>query len=138
MKVLVCGGKHFSQRQVVYDTLSELHSRHPITLEMDSANASMERDKETQKFTAIGAEVFANEWCVANHVPCKTFVANRFKYGKLAEYIRNINMVKEQPDIVVSFPAFGDTEHMLRLVRENDIPMWAVDYEGNIKEIGFD
>ena len=89
MRVLVCGGRDFNDSNLLYDTLSDLHRRTPITMIIEGG--------------ASGADTLAHCWG-KDFSQVKTFKADWDKYGRSAGPIRNKQMLDEgKPDLVVYF-----------------------------------
>jgi YspA, cpYpsA-related SLOG family len=105
VKVLVCGGRDFSNVAFVWTTLERIHGETPITAIMQGG--------------ADGADYLANEWAktkpgVQRYV-CK---ADWKKHAKAAGPIRNARMLEWKPDLVVAFPGGRGTADMVRRSRE--------------------
>jgi len=99
MRVLVCGGREFSDRDRVFEVLGGL-DRIPSMIIQGGA---------------IGADTFAREWAEAHGVLCQTFEADRETLGRSAGPIRNKQMLEVgQPDLVVAFPGARGTANMVR------------------------
>lgn len=98
-RVIVCGGRHFSKRGLLYATLSGLKPRPTLIIEGGAA----------------GADNLAFEWAVEQGIPNKTFPAEWKKHGRAAGPIRNQQMLDEgQPHLVVEFPGGNGTADMVR------------------------
>lgn len=116
MRVLVCGGRDYEDRERVFDTLNEIHSGRPITLIIQGG--------------ATGADYFAKAWAMLLGIEVKQYDAQwdnldvnpvliRFRKGKaynaLAGGTRNQLMLDEgRPDIVVAFPGGTGTWDMVK------------------------
>lgn len=102
MKVLVCGGRDFSDVESVYRELDRIHAMTPITCIIEGG--------------ASGADYLASRWSAKNSLPeHKRFNADWALYGKKAGAIRNQKMLDEgKPDAVVAFPGGRGTEDMVR------------------------
>lgn len=102
MKVLVCGGRDFNDKVGVDEFLSKMHSSGwgPFTLVIHGA--------------ARGADSLASSWARKNGIPEKPFNAQWKKYGRSAGPIRNQEMLKEEPDLVIAFPGGRGTEDMIK------------------------
>jgi ABC-type Fe3+-hydroxamate transport system substrate-binding protein len=99
MRVLVCGGRDFSDRELVYETLLDLHPSVIIT------------------GGAEGADRLAYDWACPV-VPTETYKADWTKHGRAAGPIRNQRMLDEsKPDVVVAFPGGRGTADMVRRAR---------------------
>lgn len=100
MRVLVCGGRDYLDKAVVYDTLINIQ---PTEICQGGAN---------------GADFLAKQWAENWNIPCKEFRANWKKYGKAAGPIRNKQMLEEfDPDLVLAFPGGSGTQNMISLAK---------------------
>ena len=100
MKILVCGGRSYSNRNVVTYWLEVLH---PTVIVNGGAN---------------GADALARQWADQNDVTCLTYPAEWDVYGRKAGPIRNLEMlIEENPDLVLAFPGSDGTANMIHLAR---------------------
>jgi hypothetical protein len=110
MRVLVTGGRDFSDRLLVERTLNSIHLNQEITVLIHGA--------------ARGADELAGTWAYENHIIESVFPANWSKYGKSAGPIRNKQMLLEgMPDLVVAFPGGRGTANMVQQARNAGIPV---------------
>lgn len=110
MKVLVCGGRDYSDKLRVWSVLHEIQADTPI--------------KHLIEGGARGADAFAAEWATTtNGVQLVTCSANWDRDGKAAGPIRNIKMLELGVDLVVAFPGSAGTAHMVESARRRDIPV---------------
>ena len=79
MRVLVCGGRDYTDRGAVFAALDELHAREPIALLIHGA--------------ARGADSLGGEWAAARGVPVQAFPADWKKHGRAAGPKRNQQML---------------------------------------------
>ena len=99
IKVLVCGGRDFADKDTLTAVLDELN----IAVIVHGA--------------AKGADTLADDYAKERQIPVKRHPANWNKHGLAAGYIRNQQMlVNEQPDLVVAFLGRNGkgTEDMVR------------------------
>jgi hypothetical protein len=97
MRVLVCGGRDYSDAQKVYDVLCGICPTSII------------------HGNAAGADDLADSWAKANNVPVIPFPADWGTFGKQAGPIRNQQMLdKGAPELVVAFPGGRGTADMVR------------------------
>jgi hypothetical protein len=102
MKILVCGGRDFSDRIKVYEVLDQIHKDTPIDMVITGG--------------ARGADRLAEEWAAEYEVPLMVEPADWKTYGKAAGPIRNrLMLVKYGPDLVVAFPGGRGTANMISL-----------------------
>ena len=105
MKVLVCGGRDYADRDHLNAELDRLHAERTFTLVIAGG--------------ARGADTLAAEWAASRGVPCDVYMADWEGLGRKAGPIRNGRMLAEgKPDLVVGFPGGRGTAHMCRIARE--------------------
>lgn len=125
MRVLVCGGRDYKDRDTIYRVLNSLSG---ASLG-DKPNPSWlpRPDLEIISGMARGADSIAEEWAVSNWVMCHRFPAQWDKYGKSAGYKRNAQMLEEgKPDLVVAFPGGKGTQMMVDLARKAGIAVEVI------------
>ena len=96
MKLLVCGGRDFADREAVYLTLEAAFQY------ADMGEIICGYDPASKKYQ--GADQLAYEWAVENEFPCRTFPADWGKFGRGAGPRRNSEMAADKPDECVAFP----------------------------------
>lgn len=105
MRVLVCGGRDFTNVAYIWTKLDRLHAEHPITHLIHGG--------------ARGADTIAGDWAktkpgIERYV-CR---ADWEKHGKAAGPKRNARMLEWKPDLVVAFPGGRGTADMVRRSKE--------------------
>lgn len=101
MIVLVCGGRDYTNKKVVYDFLDKLHETFPISLLVAGL--------------ARGADTLAMDWAIENDVPFKGYKANWHKYGNGAGPVRNQLMLEDSnAELVIAFPGGTGTYDMIK------------------------
>lgn len=101
MKVLVCGGRTYSDRFAVGRVLNEIHGDTPIHLVIHGG--------------ARGADSLAHEWARQHKIACAVYPADWDTHGFSAGPIRNQAMLDtEKPDLVVAFPGGTGAHDMVR------------------------
>lgn len=112
-RILVCGGRDFSDYATVAETLGIL---------------------KTQGISAIihgcarGADELAGRWARRNGVMVDSYPADWAKLGRSAGPTRNAQMLCEgKPDLVVAFPGGVGTAHMVKIAREANVPVMQVE-----------
>ncbi len=91
MRVLVTGGRGFSDLAFLSALLDAVHKRYPITSILHGG--------------AFGTDTMTNYWAERNGIPTEVFHADWQKYGEdAAEAVRNTEMIATRPDLVVVFP----------------------------------
>lgn len=106
MKVIVCGGRSYLDKECVYRTLSELHRQMPITILMHG--------------DAMGVDYWGKRWARMrkSHVKEAAFPADWERHGRAAGPLRNQEMLDAGPDLVVAFPGHRGTEDMVRRAKK--------------------
>lgn len=99
MKVIVCGGRNYSDRGRVFATLDAIHAATPIAVLMHG--------------NARGADGLADEWA-AGKVKTATFTPLWEEHGRAAGPLRNQEMLDAGPDLVIAFPGGRGTADMVR------------------------
>lgn len=101
MKVLVCGGREYSDKAALYATLDAIHEKTPITDIVHGA--------------ARGADMLAHQWAYERQVRMWPCPAHWKDHGRAAGPLRNKRMLTEHKiDLVVAFPGGQGTADMLR------------------------
>lgn len=111
MRLLVCGGRDYTNRAAVQHALSTVHARSRITLVIEGG--------------ARGADRLAREWAQMNDVPYNTYPADWNRYGNAAGPVRNARMLREgQPQGVVAFPGGTGTADMVAQAERAGVKVW--------------
>lgn len=102
MRVLVCGGRDYSDRDAVWRELNSLNLKYGrLTVIQGGAG---------------GADKSAREWCL--HVPSVHMInepADWEAHGRAAGPLRNQRMIDEhKPEMVLAFPGGRGTADMVR------------------------
>jgi hypothetical protein len=105
MRVVVYGGRDFTNEAVVKLLLDQLHEEYGFTLVIDGA--------------AKGADSLAHAWAISRNIATLRFPAEWNKYGRGAGPIRNRQMIVEgKPDVAVAFPGGAGTSNMTKQLAE--------------------
>lgn len=107
MKLLVCGGRDYADKEYLFDFLDRLQKRKSFTTLVHGA--------------ARGADRLAGMWAKSRGLEVVEVPAAWDMYGKSAGYIRNSEMIKHEPDTVVAFPGGKGTDNMIRLALKNGV-----------------
>lgn len=99
MKVIVCGGRHYSQRTRLNKFLDDFHIETPITILIHG--------------DANGADKLAGLWGFRNGITVDPTPADWGKYGWAGGPIRNAEMIDKNPDVVIAFPGGRGTGNMV-------------------------
>lgn len=101
-RVLVCGGRDFRDRNLVFTTLDALQPQPWLIIEGG----------------ARGADALAQSWALDRRVTRLTYPAEWNKHGPAAGPIRNARMLAEgKPDLVIAFPGGAGTADMVAKAR---------------------
>lgn len=110
MRILVCGGRAYSNSESVDAVLGFLDAYGAITAVVHGG--------------AAGADTLAGRYATKNGIPERVFHADWAKYGPRAGPIRNaVMLAKGNPDIVVAFPGGRGTADMVRRAHEKLVPV---------------
>jgi YspA, cpYpsA-related SLOG family len=113
MRVLVCGGRDYINREAVFGELHKLAERHGWLTIIEGG--------------ATGADSLAREWAQLCYHGLVTMPANWQLYGTQAGPIRNEKMlVSGQPDLVLAFPGGRGTADMVRRARIRGIEVHEI------------
>lgn len=119
-RVLVCGGRDFTDAWWIETVLSDLHARARIGVLIHGA--------------ARGADLLAQHWAILHSVEVRAFPANWEEHGRSAGPIRNKAMlVHGRPDLVVAFPGGRGTADMVRQAKKAGVPVAEDDGGFNIE-----
>lgn len=108
-RILVTGGRDYTDRAKVYETLDKLQ---PSMVCHGGAN---------------GADHHADRWAKDRQIPVMCYPAQWLRLGKPAGPIRNRQMLTEfRPDLVIQFPGGAGTAHCAQSARDIDIPVLVI------------
>ena len=118
MKVLVCGGRTYGlnkeERDKIYNVLYEQLCPLPSDDGLDGSWLPP-HDLHIIAGGASGVDTVAIDWAIVNWVHFTEVRADWTKYKKAAGYIRNAEMLKLNPDLVIAFPGGKGTANMIGL-----------------------
>lgn len=106
MKALICGGRDYNDRSFLFDFMNSFHAKEPITEVIHGA--------------ARGADTLGGAWAESKNIPVTKFPAN-WNLGKAAGFIRNQQMLDQNPDIVIAFPGGNGTKHTVETAKKMGI-----------------
>lgn len=111
MRFIVCGGRHYHNRQGVFKALDALHAKVGITMVIDGG--------------MTGADRLGRMWAISRGVPFKIERAEWGKYGNAAGPIRNgVMLTKYLPNGLVAFPGNDGTADMIRKAEFAGVTVW--------------
>lgn len=106
MRVLVCGGRDYQDRDFVFDALDRLHARMGVEVVIHGA-------------CPTGADRWADEWAKDRGISVESYEADWVRLGNWAGPVRNQQMIDEgKPGGVVAFPGGKGTADMIRRAQE--------------------
>lgn len=117
MRLLVCGGRDYQDRQFVFDSLDKILAKRVVTLVIHGACQG--RDGKLR-----GADRWADEWAQERGIERLPCPADWEQHGPKAGPLRNAHMLTLQPDGVAAFPGGRGTEGMARLASKAGISLW--------------
>lgn len=101
MRVLVCGGRDFSDTKALNTTMDKIHKNSGIDVVIEG--------------DARGADRIAGYWARRRGITNLKFRADWEMHGRAAGVIRNQEMLKKgNPDLVVAFHGGRGTADMIR------------------------
>ena len=104
LRVLVCGGRNFSDAERVWTVLDRFREKFGVEILIHGA--------------ARGADTLAGKWAAARVVPCLRVPADWDRHGKAAGAARNALMLQlSGPDRVLAFPGGSGTLDMVTRAR---------------------
>lgn len=123
MRLLVCGGRTFSDKALLFATLDRVTPR----TEPDEYGNTLPAGVTIIHGAAQGADRLADDWAVVNWCSVEQYPADWDRYKKSAGFIRNQEMLeKGRPDLVIAFPGGRGTADMVRRARKAGVPVTEV------------
>ena len=125
MKVIVCGGRDFYNLKYAYYVLDFINTHlHPITTVIQGG--------------AFGADAIANHWAFDRKIERIEVEADWDRFGKAAGMIRNGEMLKLNPDLVIAFPGGKGTAGMIALARKKNVKVIEIDMDELVQKVRLD
>jgi len=109
-KIAFAGGQDYNDHTRIWDTLDDIHSRHPGMVLMHGGN-----DR--------GAEKVATCWADNRKVSCIVFKPDWNRDAKAAPFKRNDRMLDTMPIGLVVFPGNGITDNLADKAKRLGIPV---------------
>src|ERR1700694_4573635 len=126
MRLLVCGGREYADREKVFQVLDAFHRQSgPVTLLIHGGAGR----RRVLGGTAIcGADLIAADWALQQLCVCsQSFPADWRKYGKKAGPVRNQAMIAfGHPEFVIAFPGGRGTADMVSRAEAAGIPRLVI------------
>ena len=114
MRIIVTGGRDYSARQRLFDTLDAIADGAPIELVAEGG--------------ASGADALARDWATSRRIPTVQYRAQWDTYGPSAGPRRNGEMLRDvRPDLVVAFPGGRGTADMVKKAEHAGVPVRRVE-----------
>lgn len=128
MKVLVCGGRNYSNMRCVHRVLRKLDSFKTIdTIVHGDASGADNHGKTWALANSRKTIPYPAKWDDLTTPGAVVRVGKYGPYNVMAGFQRNLLMVtKERPDLVVAFPGGTGTANMVKLARELKIPVMEI------------
>jgi hypothetical protein len=134
MKLLVCGGRTYEDKDRLFDILDAMHLARPISMIIHGDagkfydypdNIAVEPGMLCGFW--VGADKLAGQWAREHGVTEKFYKPEWSKYGKKAGPMRNQQMLDfEVPDFVVAFSGGRGTKDMVKRAREGGYRVYEV------------
>lgn len=110
MRVLVCGGRDYTDRESVWEALGRANAEWIV------------------QGGARGADRLAKQWAAFYQRKRVEYPADWATYGKAAGTIRNQRMLTDsRPNLVVAFPGGRVTSDMVRRARKAGVPVQEIE-----------
>jgi len=139
IRLLVTGGRDFTDAALVERVLSAVHRKHGIAVLIEGGQISYDR-KTGDRW---GADWLCRQWAECNGIEVETYEADwndieapgavvlftrsGAPYNAAAGPARNARMLAEgQPDFAVGFPGGSGTADMCRRCIEAGVQVWRV------------
>lgn len=113
LKVIVCGGRHYTNTARVFAVLDALADEHEDSIFVIHGGAT-------------GADQRAGEWAEFRGMPCAEVKALWRFYNKSAGPRRNTWMLALSPDLVVAFPGNAGTRNMVAQAEQAGVPVRTI------------
>jgi hypothetical protein len=111
VRVLVCGGRDYDDKDYVFRQLDRLHAAKGVECIIHG--------------NARGADSLAKLWAITRGIPHLPYPADWNTHGKSAGPIRNREMLADsKPDGVVAFPGGKGTSDMVTISRAAGVKVW--------------
>lgn len=117
MRVIVCGGRDFKDKDMLYRVMNTLHREYPIVVLFEGG--------------ARGADRYAAQWAAENGIEVQRVRAKWNRYGLAAGARRNQHMLwTAEPHRVIAFPGGAGTEDMVQKAINDGYPVIRVKEDG--------
>lgn len=110
MRLIVCGGRDFIDRERAFRALDAAHAKRPIGVVIHGG--------------ARGGDTLAGAWAEARGIPVEVYPADWKGLGPAAGPKRNQQMADAGADGCLALPGGAGTEDMCERARDAGIPVW--------------
>lgn len=124
MRVLVCGGRDYADIYKMHKELFALRVKSDPGIDHATSSKS---NLVIIEGGARGADALARKWAGDWGIKCITEKADWDRHGKKAGPIRNREMMKHKPDLVMAFPGGSGTANMISVAEEAGVPVRRVE-----------
>lgn len=105
MRVLVTGGRDFSDRNFLFKAMDFVHAKRQISTVIEGG--------------AAGADSMSRSWAKSRDIETATYEADWELYRGRAGLVRNCKMLRDgRPRLVIAFAGGRGTAHMVRIAKE--------------------
>ena len=112
MKILVCGGRDYTNERRVFEVLGRY---------LDDVDVIIHG-------RANGADSIANCWALLHNILVKAYPADWGRFGRAAGPKRNKQMLDEgKPDLVIAFPGGKGTANMISQSKKHHIKVIEIE-----------
>ena len=113
MKVIVCGGRSFAGKDLMFSWLDKFHAEHVVDLVLEGGQT--------------GADSMAKEWAKSRGILVVEEAAEWDRFGRSAGPIRNQKMIdRYRPDAVIAFAGNRGTKDMRRRAESAGLTIYKV------------
>jgi hypothetical protein len=112
-RLIVCGGRDFTDVLLLWRTLDKIPD---VRLVVDGAS-----DDVTGEY--VGADYWGHQWALARGIKAVRYHADWRRFGRGAGPIRNGQMLKSLPTLVVAFRGGIGTANMIKQARNAGVPV---------------
>lgn len=111
MRVIVCGGRNFSDREYLFSILDYFDNKYRVDAVIHGG--------------AKGADSLAGEWAETRSKVVEVYAADWDKHGRAAGPRRNKKMLMEgNPDLVIAFEGGKGTDNMVSLANSAGVAVF--------------
>jgi hypothetical protein len=122
MRILVCGGRAFKNRELIYKTLYSLADEFKLWADPDAYGNTLPLGLHIISGGAAGADSIAVDFAMINWTGFTEFKADWEQHGKAAGPMRNQQMLERgSPDLVIAFRGGRGTADMIARARKAGI-----------------